>query len=78
MKSYYETALSWVVCAKNTSLINNNGFSPAQLVFGSNPNLTNFLEKKFRAQEYCKSIKIVLLLFMQLKKLLFHQNQQAN
>ena len=28
MKSNYETLLSWVVCAKNTSLSNINGFSP--------------------------------------------------
>ncbi|XP_077974464.1 uncharacterized protein LOC144430404 [Styela clava] len=33
-----ETALAWAVSAKN-SLVNNNGFSPNQLVFGRNPTL---------------------------------------
>ena len=37
----YEIVLSWALCAK-IALINNNGFSPAQFVFGRNTNLTNF------------------------------------
>ena len=45
----YEITLSWVLCAKNT-LINNNEFSPAQLVFGRNGNLPNFLDNKLPAQ----------------------------
>ena len=46
----YETALSWALCAKN-SLINNNGFSPSQLVFGRNTNLPNIIDNKLPAQE---------------------------
>ena len=46
----HETALLWALCAKN-ALINNNGFSPAQLVFGRNKNLPNFLDNKLPAQE---------------------------
>ena len=41
-KCDYDTALAWAVCAKNT-LINNNGFSPSQNVFGCNTDLPNFL-----------------------------------
>ena len=41
-KCSYETALAWAINAKN-GLINNNGFSPAQLVFGRNCNLPNTL-----------------------------------
>ena len=46
----YDTALAWVVSAKN-SLINHNGFSPSQLVFGQNPSLPNFINNKLPAQE---------------------------
>ena len=46
----YEIALSWALCAKN-ALINNNGFSPAQLVFGRNMNLPNFLDSKLPEQK---------------------------
>lgn len=46
----YETALPWALCAKN-SLINNNGFSPSQLVFGRNTNLPNIIDHKLPAQE---------------------------
>ena len=55
----FDTALSWVLCAKNT-LINNNGFSPAQLVFGRNPNLPNFLDNKLPAQEKPTSPDVAL------------------
>ena len=37
---WFDTALALAVSAKNT-LINHNGFSPAQLVFGRNSNLPN-------------------------------------
>ena len=46
----YETALSWALYAK-TTLINNNGFSPSQLVFGRNTNLPNLNDNKLPAQE---------------------------
>ena len=46
----YEIARSWTLCAKN-ALINNNGFSPAQLVFGRNTNLLNFLDNRLPLQE---------------------------
>ena len=36
------TALRWVVCARNC-LMNNGGFSPNQLVFGKNPILPNLM-----------------------------------
>ena len=39
-KCDYDTALAWAVPAKNY-LINHNGFSPSQLVFGQNPSLPN-------------------------------------
>ena len=51
MKCNYEIALSWAVCAKN-ALINSDGFSPAQLVFGRNPNLPNFFENKLMFQSF--------------------------
>lgn len=38
-KCVYSTALAWTVSAKN-ALINHNGFSPSQLVFGQNSNLS--------------------------------------
>ena len=40
VKCDYDIALAWAVSAKN-ALINHNGFSPAQLVFGRNCNLPN-------------------------------------
>ena len=49
-KCDYDTALAWAVWAKN-SLINHNGFSPSQLVFGQNPSLPNFINNKLPAQE---------------------------
>ena len=49
-KCDYDTALAWAVSAKN-SLVNHNGFSPSQLVFGQNPNLPNFINNKLPAQE---------------------------
>ena len=41
-KCCYKTALAWAINSKN-GLIKNNGFSPAQLVFGCNYNLSNIL-----------------------------------
>ena len=46
----YEIVLSWALCAKN-ALLNNNGFSPAKLIFGRNMNLPNFLDNKLPVQE---------------------------
>lgn len=46
----WETALAWSVAAKN-SLINNNGFSPNQLVFGGEVNLPSIFSDKLPAQE---------------------------
>ena len=44
-KSNWEAALAWAVCAKN-AMINKNGFSPSQLVFGRNTNLpSTFIDK---------------------------------
>ena len=45
-----EVALCWAVNAKNT-LLNIYGFSPYQLVFGSNPNLPSILTSKLPALE---------------------------
>ena len=51
-KSNWETALAWAVCAKN-AMINNNGFSPSQLVFGyifvNNTNLPSTFTDKLPA-----------------------------
>ena len=49
-KCDWETALAWAINAKNT-LINNNGFSPAQLVYGRNPNLPTILTAQLPALE---------------------------
>ncbi len=38
----WDTAVLWAVCAKN-NLFNNHGFTPAQLVFGSNGNFPSVL-----------------------------------
>ena len=38
--SPYDVALAWAINAKN-SLLNHNGFSPSQLVYGKNSNLPN-------------------------------------
>ena len=45
-----ETCLSSAIMAKNC-LANHNGFSPYQLVFGSNPSLPNILDDKLPALE---------------------------
>ena len=37
---YCDITLSWALCAKNF-LINHNGLSPSQLVFGRNTNIPN-------------------------------------
>ena len=49
-KCDWETAITWSVCAKN-SLINSKGFSPYQLVFGRNVNLSTVLSDKLPALE---------------------------
>lgn len=41
----FDSDLAWAVCAKN-SLFNSNGFSPSQLVFGRNTNLSNFINNQ--------------------------------
>ena len=46
--SSLEVALAWALNAKN-SLHNVYGFSPAQLVFGRNPNMPSVLNDKFPA-----------------------------
>ncbi|CAC5407523.1 unnamed protein product [Mytilus coruscus] len=48
--SRWETAISWVVNAKN-SLVNVYGYSPYQIVFGRNPNLPSTLVNKPPALE---------------------------
>ena len=57
-KSDLSIALSWAVSAKNY-LKSVNGFSPNQLVFGSNPNLPNNIDSKLPAHEGKPSSKIV-------------------
>ena len=49
-KCSYETALAWAISTKN-GLINNNGFSPAQLVFGRNCILPNTLVDHYPAPD---------------------------
>ena len=46
----WDNALSWALMAKN-SMVNMNGFSPYQLVFGRNPNLPSVLHDKPPALE---------------------------
>ena len=46
----YDTALAWAVFTKNM-LINNNGFSLSQLVFGGTTTLPNFINNQLAAQE---------------------------
>ena len=46
----WETALSWAVCAKN-QLINVQGFSPAQLVFGQNGNFPSVMNSSLPGLE---------------------------
>lgn len=46
------------------SMINNNGFSPSQLVFGGNTNLPNFRNNQLPAQETTiKSPELALNIF---------------
>ena len=45
---------------QKNALINSHGFSPAQLVFGRNTNLPNFLDNKIPAQENPTSPDIAL------------------
>lgn len=46
------------------SMINNNGFSPSQLVFGGNTNLPNFRNNQLPAQETTiKSPELALHIF---------------
>ena len=44
VKCNYDVALAWVASAKNV-LINHNGFSPTQLVFGKASNLPSTINK---------------------------------
>ena len=53
-----ETALAWALCAKN-ALANNKGFSPNQLVFGSNPCLPGILCNRLPALETATTSGIV-------------------
>ena len=50
VKCSYGTALAWAISAKN-SLINHNGFSPLQTVFGKNSNLPNIMNETLPALE---------------------------
>ena len=45
-----DTALAWAVSAKNT-LINNNGFSPAQIAFGKNCMFPSIINNNLPALE---------------------------
>ena len=49
-KGDWETCLAWAVSAKN-ALINYNGFSPMQIVFGRNPNLPSTIGSPLPAME---------------------------
>ena len=53
-----ETALAWAINAKN-SLHNVYGFSPAQLVFGKNPNIPTVLNDKLPALEGVTQSEVV-------------------
>lgn len=46
----WETGLAWSVSAKN-SLVNHNGFSPQQIMFGRQPNLPSVMNDKLPALE---------------------------
>lgn len=46
----WHTALDWALMAKN-SMLSVNGYSPRQLVFGQNPNLTSVFVDKLPASE---------------------------
>ena len=50
VKCSYDTALAWAISAKN-SLINHNGFSPLQIVFGINSNIPNIMSDTLPALE---------------------------
>ena len=50
IKCDMDTALAWAVSAKNT-LINNNGFSPAQIAFGKNCMFPSIINNKLPALE---------------------------
>ena len=53
-----KSALAWAVCAKN-SLQNYNGFSPNQLVFGHNINISSVLVDNLPALESTTSSDII-------------------
>ena len=58
----WQTALGWAVCAKN-ALMNSDGYSPAQLVFGRNGNFPSSLTSKLPAledEDQCKSRSVGL------------------
>ena len=57
-KCTLDTALAWAVAARN-ALHNNQGFSPNQLVFGSNPSIPNIGEDSPVALENRTSSQIV-------------------
>ena len=54
----FEIALAGAISAKNT-LHNVHGFSPNQLVFGRNPNLSSFLNDKFPALDGVSTSKVL-------------------
>ena len=50
VKCSYDTALAWAISEKN-SLIDHNGFSPSQIVFGKNSNQQNIVNDTLRTLE---------------------------
>ena len=50
VKSSYDTALTWAISAKY-SLINHDGFSTSQIVFGKNSSLPNIINDNLPALE---------------------------
>ena len=54
----FEIALAWAISAKNT-LHSVHGFSPNQLVFSWNPNLSSFLNDKLPAFEGVSTREVV-------------------
>ena len=54
----FEIALAWTISTKNT-LHSVHGFSPNQLAFGRNPNMSSFLNDKLPASEGVSTSEIV-------------------
>ena len=76
----YDTALAWAVFTKNM-LINNNGFSPSQLVFGGTTTLPNFINNQLPAQETttkCSNLLYMFPLYTPYEWLLLKVNQAIN